>query len=177
MDVSENSGFPPKSSSSIGFSILNHPFWGTPIFGNTHIIADCSVVGANYCAKCLRQVVPFFGHVWPVCHYVGLSYSISKVFGLKITTLHPKKFVKERFCRKVTECGYPNLIFRLIQYRSWSSYRQSYDVIIHSESYKNCKHHNIKLSFTVPDGKCSRSHLCRRLTRWPNSLCSLRRRE
>ena len=21
----------------IGFSIINHPFWGTPIFGNTHI--------------------------------------------------------------------------------------------------------------------------------------------
>ena len=36
MDVSENSGT-PKSSSLIGFSIINHPFWGTPIFGNTHI--------------------------------------------------------------------------------------------------------------------------------------------
>ena len=34
-DVSENSGT-PKSSISIGFSIINHPFWGTPIFGNTH---------------------------------------------------------------------------------------------------------------------------------------------
>ena len=21
----------------LGFSIINHPFWGTPIFGNTHI--------------------------------------------------------------------------------------------------------------------------------------------
>ena len=30
-------GFPPKSSILIGFSIINHPFWGTPIFGNTHI--------------------------------------------------------------------------------------------------------------------------------------------
>ena len=30
-------GFPPKSSILIGFSILNHPFWGTPIFGNTQI--------------------------------------------------------------------------------------------------------------------------------------------
>ena len=30
-------GFPPKSSILIGFSILNHPFGGTPIFGNTHI--------------------------------------------------------------------------------------------------------------------------------------------
>ena len=37
MDVSENSGT-PKSFILIGFSILNHPFWGTPIFGNTHII-------------------------------------------------------------------------------------------------------------------------------------------
>ena len=36
MDVSENS-CTPKSSMLIGFSIINHPFWGTPIFGNTHI--------------------------------------------------------------------------------------------------------------------------------------------
>ena len=38
MDVSENSGT-PKSSILMGFSIINHPFWGTPIFGNTHIHA------------------------------------------------------------------------------------------------------------------------------------------
>ena len=37
MDVSENRGT-PKSSILIGFSIINHPFWGTPIFGNPHII-------------------------------------------------------------------------------------------------------------------------------------------
>ena len=30
MDVSENNGT-PKSSILIGFSIINHPFWGTPI--------------------------------------------------------------------------------------------------------------------------------------------------
>ena len=36
MDVSENSGT-PKSSILIGFSIINHPFWGTTIFGNIHI--------------------------------------------------------------------------------------------------------------------------------------------
>ena len=30
-------GFPPKSSISIGFSIINHPFWGTPIFGNSQM--------------------------------------------------------------------------------------------------------------------------------------------
>ena len=35
--VSKNSGFPPKSSILIGFSIISHPFWGTPILGNTHL--------------------------------------------------------------------------------------------------------------------------------------------
>ena len=37
MGVSKNRGT-PKSSILIGFSIINHPFWGTPIFGNTHLI-------------------------------------------------------------------------------------------------------------------------------------------
>jgi len=38
MGVSKNSGT-PKSSILIGISIINHPFWGTPIFGNTHMVA------------------------------------------------------------------------------------------------------------------------------------------
>ena len=37
MGVSEN-GRTPKSSNSIGISITNHPFWGTPIFGNIHMV-------------------------------------------------------------------------------------------------------------------------------------------
>ena len=36
MGVSKNRGT-PKSSILIGFSIINHPFWCTPVFGNTHI--------------------------------------------------------------------------------------------------------------------------------------------
>jgi len=37
MGVFKNSGI-PKSSILIGFSIINHLFWGkTPIFGNTHL--------------------------------------------------------------------------------------------------------------------------------------------
>ena len=36
MGVSKNNGT-PKSSILIGFSIISHPFWGTPIFGNIHI--------------------------------------------------------------------------------------------------------------------------------------------
>ena len=37
MDVSENRGT-PKSSNLVGFSIINHPFWGTLIFGNTQVV-------------------------------------------------------------------------------------------------------------------------------------------
>ena len=36
LGVSKNSGT-PKSSYLIGFSIINHPFWDTTIFGNTHL--------------------------------------------------------------------------------------------------------------------------------------------
>ena len=38
--VSLNCGT-PKSSILIGISIKNHPFWGIPIFGNTHIFTTC----------------------------------------------------------------------------------------------------------------------------------------
>ncbi len=37
MGVSKNNGT-PKSSILIGFSIINHPFWGNPIFGKSHIL-------------------------------------------------------------------------------------------------------------------------------------------
>ena len=37
LGVSEDRGT-PKSSILIGFSIVNHPFWGIPIFGNTHLV-------------------------------------------------------------------------------------------------------------------------------------------
>ena len=60
MDVSENSGT-PKSSILIGFSIINHPFWGIPIFGNTHMLAG----------KRLRIIHTFY--CCPVrCYYWGM---------------------------------------------------------------------------------------------------------
>ena len=46
LDVSENSGT-PKSSILIGVSILNHPFWGTPIFGNTHLVTRCHEISLD----------------------------------------------------------------------------------------------------------------------------------
>jgi len=43
MGVSENRGT-SKSSHFNRFSIINHPFWGTPIFGNTHIIVQIPIL-------------------------------------------------------------------------------------------------------------------------------------
>ena len=43
MSVSKNGGT-PKSSILIGISTINHPFWDTPIFGNTHIMF-CMILG------------------------------------------------------------------------------------------------------------------------------------
>ena len=35
LDVSENSGTPKSSHFNREFQYFHHPFWGTPIFGNT----------------------------------------------------------------------------------------------------------------------------------------------
>ena len=43
MGVSKNRGT-PKSSILIGFSTINHPFWGTSIFGNTQILPQWSMM-------------------------------------------------------------------------------------------------------------------------------------
>ena len=44
VDVSENSGT-PKSSHFNRFSIINHPFWGTPIIGNIHLCTHFLQIG------------------------------------------------------------------------------------------------------------------------------------
>ena len=57
MGVSENSGT-PKSSMLIGFSIINHPIWGTPIFGNTHM-EIMGVLSQADMTKCAVGFDPF----------------------------------------------------------------------------------------------------------------------
>ena len=56
MDVSENSGT-PKSSILKGFSIINHQFWGSPIFGNTHM-EPLEVLASSLPGKVLRFAFP-----------------------------------------------------------------------------------------------------------------------
>ena len=48
-------GFPPNHPILIGFSIINHPFWGIPIFGNIHIWIIgffCGLPGSSILAMC-----------------------------------------------------------------------------------------------------------------------------
>ena len=51
LDIPQNRGGPPKSSILVGFSIINHPFWGTPIFGNTQLTMALSV--SLFCIKAI----------------------------------------------------------------------------------------------------------------------------
>ena len=61
MDVSKNSGA-SKSSILIGFSIINHPFWGpTPIFGNTHIHIDTTTNASPKFGACGSSTVTTAG--------------------------------------------------------------------------------------------------------------------
>ena len=60
MDVSENRDT-PKSSILIGFSIINHPFWGTPIFGNTHIVISLVFGGVTLLIGALTPLVTVVG--------------------------------------------------------------------------------------------------------------------
>ena len=57
--VSKNSGT-PKSSILIGFSIIYHPFWGTPIFGSTHNVSG--ILGGG---DSLTKSPPFFNQIGP----------------------------------------------------------------------------------------------------------------
>ena len=84
MGVSENSDT-LKSSILIVFSIINHPFWATPILGNTHIAEAAGgfgtwarsqlFVGPNESALALLILVPEARRVsvslcyWELCDF------------------------------------------------------------------------------------------------------------
>ena len=58
--VSKNRGT-PKSSILIGISIINHPFWDTPIFGNTLVLRVHMKDDFWYCTiwKCTKSVLVY----------------------------------------------------------------------------------------------------------------------
>ena len=85
-------GFPPKSShfNRVFRYKPNHPFWGTPIFGNIHrnvSIFGCSQV-LNYCSWCLNQPI------WKICakwdHFPSvLGWKINSNIWRKVRWLDP----------------------------------------------------------------------------------------
>ena len=67
MGVSKNKGT-PKSFILIGFSIINHSFWDTPIFGNTHIALEYEFGNAGWLSmpinfRICRWVLPLTNRV------------------------------------------------------------------------------------------------------------------
>ena len=76
LDVSKNSGT-PKSSISIGFSIINHPFWGTPIL-ETPIFYEwwCFVCffSRNISANVIVQLVVKQPPIWKICCSLKLNH-------------------------------------------------------------------------------------------------------
>ena len=79
--VSKNRGT-PKSSILIGISIINHPFWGIPIFGNTHVsFAISEILFGPYGT----ENATCFGR----CLATGTTYC-----SLKVTTTRDKRIPK-----------------------------------------------------------------------------------
>ena len=63
-------GFPPKSSIFIGFSIVNHPFWGSPIFGNAQIL-DLFLVFGWF--GWIRGGDPIWGVFHPITPFITIG--------------------------------------------------------------------------------------------------------
>ncbi len=70
LGVSKNRGT-SKSSILIGFSIINHPFWGTPIFGNTKLLMCCDFRWAKFVQKFSNNKRNGMELLW-LCPSVGL---------------------------------------------------------------------------------------------------------
>ena len=76
----------PKSSILIGFSIINHPFWGTPIFGNTHVSFGEGYPKILSCGSSNKS----WGNLpWPksaIYACISVSRSASNMFHVSIST-------------------------------------------------------------------------------------------
>ena len=89
MDVSENSGFPPPNHPIlIGCSIINHPFWGSPIFGNTQMgrLESPTVSGTKN--RGIFSRVPFLS-VWHI--FLGRSVKFPGS-----NTVHPQNLTCQK---------------------------------------------------------------------------------
>ena len=55
MGVSKNNGTPKSSNFNRVFHDFHHPFWGTIIFGNTHIILTTNISTTRFFVLCFSD--------------------------------------------------------------------------------------------------------------------------
>ena len=75
MGVSINGGT-PKSSISMGFSTINHPFWGTPIYGNLQIWNTANPAGHGRWTTFLRQEAAFWSLMMVLAVLIQIPLSV-----------------------------------------------------------------------------------------------------
>ena len=57
MGVSKNGGTPKSSILNRDFHYFHHPFWGTPIFGNTQVKIDFDTYGVPESLECIESSI------------------------------------------------------------------------------------------------------------------------
>ena len=88
LGVSKNNGT-PKSSILIGISLINHPFWDTPIFGNTlFFLLRGAFAGANsWKAKTKELATMTKAGSWHRAYPEGFRwYRVSTIYELEFLT-------------------------------------------------------------------------------------------
>ena len=86
MGVSKNSGT-PNHPFLIGFSSINHPFWGTPILGNTHMFKMDDLHMLGKFTRLVCQQAPCENRL------ILLTFSCLKTFDLQIPIEDPQDTV------------------------------------------------------------------------------------
>ena len=127
MGVSKNRGT-PKSSILIRFSIINHPFWGTTIFGNIHIWAAAFIYDVAAVKKIhgvppprfdlVFQVSALFHHEWSCFHHEWPRFNIVLKCFKPTSFLESPHLVLISFCRRKQHfhkpCLTPHLVFIIV---------------------------------------------------------------
>ena len=85
MDVSKNMGT-PKSSTLIGFSIINHPVWGIPIFGNPHINVNTLIEACISISTFVSTPPSPLQMPWH-CHWILPAVSLQLTLGVCLPSL------------------------------------------------------------------------------------------
>ena len=112
MGVSKNNGS-PKSTILIGVSIINHPFWGTPIFGNTQMVYTINCKCSAAIVACSRLAVTWDSHFvnWKAVKIpMGRTLVTWKTFQALVPLLHPlKQLPCYQDCAETCQCPDDNI--------------------------------------------------------------------